>query len=440
MQVANETGTPLVPVSSGEPRVHAGSRPSVPGAVQVDVRGMDRILWIDRRNRLVLLEPGVTYAQLVPVLAAEGLRVAMPLVPRPGKSVIASLLEREPIVVPRWHWNPMEPLRSLEVVWGNGERLLTGAGTFRGETAEDWEQGRVPVTGGGPGQLDFFRLVSGAQGTMGIVTWASVKVEPVSAMQQLRLVAAERLEDLVDLAYALLRVRFGDETFILDARALAMLLARESQARAALAAELPPWCLVLGIGGGSILASEKVAARTADIEELAVAHGLAAVPAVPGCVGDDLLEVIQAPSSEPYWKTSPEQPTRDVFCLAPLADAPGHVSAVAGVAASAPGGPEVGVYLQPIHMGAGCHCEFILPAGDGTSKSLPDEVERMLFDRGAYFSRPYGPVTHRVFDADPATRDLVRAMKGIFDPHDVMNPGRLCFPTRTMQEATDGIG
>ena len=56
---------------------------------------MDRILRIDRRNRIALIEPGVTFDALVPALAGEGLRIAMPLAPKPGKSVIASLLERE---------------------------------------------------------------------------------------------------------------------------------------------------------------------------------------------------------------------------------------------------------------------------------------------------------------------------------------------------------
>ena len=118
---ANQTGTPLVPVSSGPPRFHGDTVPSVPGAVIVDLSGMKKIMRIDRRNRVAMIEPGVTYAELQPELARQGMRLSMPLLPRANKSVVASLLEREPRLVPRYQWTALEPLQPLEVVWGDGK-------------------------------------------------------------------------------------------------------------------------------------------------------------------------------------------------------------------------------------------------------------------------------------------------------------------------------
>ena len=112
---ANETQTPLVPVSSGGPHLRGGAYPTVPEAVVVDLRRMNRILKIDRRNRLALIEPGVTYSQLQPALQDEGLRMVAPLLPRKNKSVVTSLLEREPVMSPKYQWNLVEPLRSLEI-------------------------------------------------------------------------------------------------------------------------------------------------------------------------------------------------------------------------------------------------------------------------------------------------------------------------------------
>ncbi|MDH4068180.1 MAG: FAD-binding protein, partial [Dehalococcoidia bacterium] len=49
---ANRTRTPLVPVSSGEPHFRGDTVPSVPEAVIIDLRRMDKIVRIDRRNRI----------------------------------------------------------------------------------------------------------------------------------------------------------------------------------------------------------------------------------------------------------------------------------------------------------------------------------------------------------------------------------------------------
>jgi FAD/FMN-containing dehydrogenase len=69
---ANETRNPLVPISSSGPHFRGDTTPTTPEAVMVDLSRMNRILKIDRRNRLALIEPGVTFAELQPALQNEG--------------------------------------------------------------------------------------------------------------------------------------------------------------------------------------------------------------------------------------------------------------------------------------------------------------------------------------------------------------------------------
>ena len=57
---ANQTQTPLVPVSSGGPHFRGDTLPTAPESVIVDLSGMKRIPKIDRRNRLALIEPGTS--------------------------------------------------------------------------------------------------------------------------------------------------------------------------------------------------------------------------------------------------------------------------------------------------------------------------------------------------------------------------------------------
>ena len=46
----------------------------------------------------------------------------------------------------------------------------------------------------GPGQTDLMKIVQGAQGTMGIVTWASVKLEVKPSIHRMYFAADDRLE------------------------------------------------------------------------------------------------------------------------------------------------------------------------------------------------------------------------------------------------------
>lgn len=431
---ANETSTPLVPLSSGAPHLHGGTLPTTPESVLVDLSGMKRILKIDRRNRLALIEPGVTLSQLQPELQKEGLRLITPLLPRTNKSVIAGLLEREPVISPRYQWNLLEPLRSLEIVWGNGERFYSGSGTLRGEKEEDWQQGLVPVVGPGPGQLDFYKFVSAAQGSMGIVTWASVKCEVYPEYRKLFLVPAARLEDLIDFTYRLLRFRFGDELFIVNSACLAYILAQDAAGVAALKETLPPWIVVVGITGGQILPRERVKAQEDDIRDIAQQFGLKMAPAVPGCSGGELLALILEPSAEPYWRLRYKGGSQEIFFLTTLDRTPGYVATMYAVANEQQYPvPDIGVYLQPVHQGVGCHCEFILPfepqelANVRRTEALFLAASRRLFEQKAFFSRPYGIWADWVYNADARATDVTQTIKGIFDPNHVMNPGTLCF-------------
>jgi FAD/FMN-containing dehydrogenase len=431
---ANETGTPLVPMSSGGPHFRGATLPTAPEAVIVDLSGMNRILWIDRRNRLALIEPGVTFTQLQPALQKEGLRIVTPLLPRRDKSVIASLLEREPVISPRYQWNLAEPLRSLEIVWGNGDKFYSGSGTFRGEKAEDWQEGKVPVQGPGPGQLDYYRLVSAVQGGMGIVTWASVKCEVFPEFRKLFLVSADKLDDLLDFTYRLLKFRFGDELFIVNNTCLATLIADQPDEIASLRDTLPAWTVVVGITGGPILARERVEARENDIRDIAQEFGLELVPAIPGCQGGELLDILLQPTADPYWKLRYRGGAQEIFFLTTLDKTPGFVETT-GAAANDHQYPasDAGIYIQPVQQGVGCHCEFILPfdrddeAEVAKTRALFRDASHRLFDQKAYFSRPYGMWADMVYNADPQTTIVTRKIKTIFDPNGVMNPGKLCF-------------
>jgi FAD/FMN-containing dehydrogenase len=429
---AKDTATPLVPVSSGGPHFHGDTVPSVPGAVMLDLRRMDKILRVDRRNRMVVIEPGVTYPQLQAALAEQGMRVTPPLCPRANKSVVASLLERQPTVIPRYNFHLPEPLRSCGVVWGNGETMFTGeAGTGPESLEAQWQAGGVQADPKGPAQTDFFRLLTGAQGTMGVVTWAAVKCELLPAAHEYLFASADELDDLVDFTYRLDRVRLGDEVMIVNDAYLARLLAAGGADVDPDA--LPTWTLVLGLGGREHFAAERVEVQKKDAGALAGEFGLTLRPSIPGAATPDIAAAL-AGSCETPWKLAAEGACADVFFVSTLEEATTFVE-IAHIVADGHGyaAEDVGVYIQPQHQGVTHHVEFSLPydAADAATredmKDLSDDLAANLIAAGAYFSRPYGSWAQPVYNRDAAAREALRKVKAIFDPAGVMNPGKLCF-------------
>ena len=432
---ANQTGTPLVPVSSGSPRFHGDTVPSMPGAVIVDLSRMKKIIRIDRRNRMALIEPGVTYSQLQPELAKEGLRLSPTLLPRANKSVIASLLERQPTLVPKYNWSLPEPLRCLEVVWGNGETMWTGeAGAHPHSLEKQWEMGLGQVVPMGPQETDWHRLISAAQGSMGIVTWASVKCEILPKVHKLFFIPSKNLEDLIDCAYKLMRVRLGDEFLLLNNSSLACILGGEANNIKALMEELPPWVIIIGVAGRDILPEERVEVQEKDIRDIIQQFGLHLVSAIPGARSGQVLDALLQPSREPYWKLGYKGGCQDIFFLTTLDKTPEFVRAIYSSAEALKySSSDIGIYIQPQHQGVAHHCEFSLPFDPGNKmevtkvKELFAKASEELLKQGAYFSRPYGMWANMVYNRNAQNTILLKEIKEIFDPNHVLNPGKLCF-------------
>jgi len=435
VQWANETRTPLVPVSSGAPHFHGDTVPSVPEAVIVDLSGMNKIIKIDRRNRMVYVEPGVTYAELAPALAAEGLRISTPLKPRPNKSVMASLLERNPTQIPRLNFSLPEPLRALGVVWGTGDVAFTGdAGSGPLSLEAQWQKNLAQIDPKGPNATDLMRLMTGAQGTMGIAAWASVRCELLPSARSYHFLPAEKLESLVDFCHQLERDRLGDEVFVLNAAQAARLFAASPDEIGSLQEALPQWMVVVGISGAAFYPEERVAVQEKDLQIMAQKFSLSLLPSLPGVTHAQVSQALYGCSQENYWKLAPKGGNQELFFLTTLDKAPGFVATVQAIAAELKFPiNDLGVYIQPQHQGVSQHVEFNLPYNPKCEKEVAkvkaifEKASAALLADGAYFSRPYGSWAAPVYNRDATAKHVLQVVKNILDPNNVMNPGKLCF-------------
>jgi len=429
---ANETGTPLVPVSSGAPHSRGDTVPGVDGAIVVDLSRMKKIIRVDPVNKLAMVEPGVTYGELQMELEKEGLCAYMPLAPRSTKSVIGSILEREPVTMPSHHWDSADPLLCAEVVFGSGERFRTGEASGPDTVEEQWEIGRVQMNPFGHSHVDFQRLLSGAQGTIGIVTWATLKCCYLSSVSRALLVPSDRIEPLIDLIYKPLKFRLGGRLFIMNDLNLACLLGGTPHEIRELKNVLPPWVLFASFEGYGVLPEEKAAYEEADFREMAESCGLKPETAIPGTKAEELASLLCKPYPEPYWKSRLKGGFQDIFFLTTLDKTPDFTAAMSDLAQRQNYPVEnIGVYIQPIVQGTSCHCEFNFyydPSQESEAvKQLISAAGEEIAGMGGFFSRPYPTWKDTTYRNAEGTLAMQRKIKDIFDPNSILNPGKLCF-------------
>ncbi len=424
----------LVFFSSPPPRFNGGSVPVSEG-VMVDMSKMDKIVRVDRRNKVALIEPGVSYEQLQQAVEREGMKVLMPLLPRAGKSVIASCLEREPIQIPKYHWDMTDPLLCTELIFGTGDKFRTGSAAGPGTLEQQWAAGGAQKNPLGPAQTDFSRIVQGAQGSMAAVNWATVKLEVLPKVHKLFFITSDELSGLVDFTYQAMRPKLGDEFFILNSyRTANIVAAAEDMDTDALAAKLDRYILVFAVAGYDILPEKRAAYQENDLREIASGLGLKPVMDLAAVSAEEFGRIIGRSSGEPYYKYKPRGDFLDIFFLTTLDKAEGFIQVMDEVAGEYSfESDKLGLYIQPIQHGRTVHLEFTIHF-DGAVKLEKDNALKFfraasekLSEAGAFYSRPYGIWSHIAYERCPDTVSALRKVKGILDPENILNRGKLCF-------------
>jgi hypothetical protein len=395
---------------------------------------MKQIVRVDRRNRVALIEPGVTFTELVPRLEQEGMRLNIPLLPRSSKSVIGSMLEREPVIMPLYQWAAVDPLVCVEIVFGTNDTFRTGDAFGPGTLEEQWAAKQAQSNPQGPGQTDFAWVAQGAQGTMGIVTWATVKCELLPTVQKAFLVGSDKLERLSDFVYRMLWLRCLDECLVLNNTTLAAILAKNSKEYTSIKESLPQWVLFFCQAGYAYFPEERVAYQEKQMRGAAQQFGMDPVKSISGVSAYELSRMLAKPSEEPYWKLRGQGAFQEIPFTTTLDRVPKFVGIMYD-AADQQGYlcSDIGIYIQPMVMGSSCHCEFNLfyDPTDSTEaariQNLYVQAGEALMNAGAFFSRPYGELADMAYRRDGPTTVALKKAKLILDPNNIMNPGKLCF-------------
>lgn len=432
VKAANNNNIPLIPCSSG---IHFyGNTIPVTGAIMLELKRLNKILDVNEINRTVRIEPGVTWGLLQAELAKRNSMALAPLLPHARKSVVSSHLEREPMLIPKFEY--AESLITLECVSPEGEIFRSGSACVPGFPDSSMAEGVNP---GGPGNLTWSWLLQGAQGTLGVVTWAQIKIEPRPKVNKTFLIPFDRLEDAAKLVSNIQRRMIGEECLILNNLNLAAILSKVwPEDFKHFRQILPPWTVIL-VSGGWRRPEEKIeyeedGLREA-IKELALPD-LAATTADLLEAEKNLPDMLRTawPEDKPYWKFAYHGNCQDLFFVSTLNQVPPFIKTISQL--SAKRGyktEELGFYIQPLEYGRACHieCNFYHRPDDSMAISQIRDILTQsvapLIDMGAFFTRPNRLIADQVFARAEEYTAVLNQVKRSFDPNNIMSPGRLCF-------------
>ncbi len=407
VHLCNRATLPIVPRGRGTGTT--GAAVPVQGGLVVSLERMDRILAVDPANRVMVVQPGVTNQQVQTAAAEHGFFWP----PDPTSAAFCTIggnlayNSAGPRAVK--YGTPRENTLGLRAITGAGEEIWTGVYTTKG------------VVG-----YDLTRLLIGSEGTLAIITEATLKLTPLpEAVLTLQAV----YDSIRSAAVAVSRIMAQPVTpyalEFMDSAAIEMI-------RNYSKAELPT-------NAGAMLMIE------VDGPAGCIAHALEAVQRA--AEGPGLVEVRVARTREDaarLWETrkalspalrniAPKKINEDV--VVPVSNIPALIEGLEKLAR------EFAITIVNFgHAGNGnIHVNLLIDPSDAAQMSAAerclDRVFSLVLELQGTLSGEHGVgLEKRDFigrEIDPVTLDLMRRIKRQFDPRNILNPGKKLPPEPT---------
>ena len=404
VRIALEHHIPLTPRGAGSGNV-GGALPA-PGSVVVSFECMRRVLEFDPDNRLIVVEPGVITEEIDRIARSMGLFYP----PDPGSGAYCriggnlAMNAAGPRAVK--YGVTRDYVLGLRAVTGTGHEIRTGCRTTKG------------VTG-----YDLTRLLVGSEGTLVLITEATLKLLPApETVATLRLCFASNRDALDAVSRVMHQSVMPCALEFMDHRAIDAI--RPTGA----ADDLPPGtqALLMVEADGAL---EDVPRQIAGLEKALVGKGLLDMRS--GFTREDitLLWTARKSLSKAVKQIAPLKINEDVVVpVSQLADfvdfidqtALTHQLAVVSFGHAGNGNLHVNLMVHPDDRDEMARAHIALEA-----------IMQRVLALGGTLSGEHGIGTEKrrfvAQEIDPATLALMRNVKQQFDPHHLMNPGKL-FP------------
>ncbi|MCL7399542.1 MAG: FAD-binding oxidoreductase [Thaumarchaeota archaeon] len=401
VKFANENRIPVVPRGAGTNLVGAAVPPN--GGIVVDLTGMNRILEINTVDLRCTVEAGVVHAKLESELAKYGLFWP----PDPGSSDSCTMGG-----VIAMNAGGMRALKygttrdwvlGLKVVLPNGEVIKTGSKTFKGNAG-----------------YDLTRLFVGSEGTLGIITEATLKLRPIPEAES-RICAYFDSIEKAGVAVSKIYMA-GIVPAAMELMDKGVIIAVNKW----LGKKFPEMdaCLIVSVDGSK----EEVGALANKVERVLKESGAS--------------QVLRATTQEEFneiWLIRSEGATA-------LPNVTGKMNVTHDVCVPISKLPEVFKEIRKICEKYGIPVAILSHAGDGNvhaifsvnlkdpeetakAKKAHDEMCRYIIKIGGTISGEHGIGIDKaellVEEVGPVAMELMRSIKRLLDPNNIMNPGKM---------------
>ncbi len=405
---------------------------SMENTIIVDLHEMKDIIFIEKRNRVCVVEAGVTWEELIPRLKEQGMRPLAPLLPRPGKSALASALDREPHLIPKKQFDISDPLLCMEVVFGNGEMFRTGEAAGPRSLEENRKFGGALTNPIGPAQTDIFRIIQGAKGSYGVVSWISMQIDEIPEKRIVNFIEMDNIEPLTEFLYAVVRRRWIDEAFIINDNLFKTIFSTVSS-------PVKKYILVYAINGyADFFPDDKISYQFESSNEILKNLGIEAKDNIAGITQKDIEPILDGNTVDPHPKFNDKEIAIDVFYNTTLDKLQDHLSSSEVILKKHDFPLErTNIYLQPVIQARSVNVEFSLLADRPDSenqdfsiekvKEICKEIAQNVASKGGFFSRSYNLINDIAFSRNDAFTDGLKKLKRIFDPDNIFNKGQLIF-------------
>ena len=398
LRIAHDTGTPVVPRGAGT-GLAAGAAGGE-GEIVLSTLGMNRILEVSEADELARVEPGVINDALNEHLSPLGLWYSPDPASKAISTIGGNIATNAGGLLCAKYGVTRESVLGLTVVLADGRMLKTGHRSVKG------------VTG-----YDLAALLIGSEGTLGVIVEATLRLRPLPAHEPVTLGAFfpdVRAAAAASAAITAARLRPAAME-LLDAASVA---AVDAYLGVSIASAARAFLLVRFDDGSAAVD----AARAADIVRAA---GGDAELSADAEAGERLLGYRRAfhPALESAGRVLIEDVAVPRSNLAAMFDEIARIERDHGV-----------VIPTVAHAGDGnLHPNFVL---DPDMEGVPDSIWRAADDLFHAAIRLGGTLTgeHGVGvlksrwledELGPDSVQLQRAIKAVFDPRGILNPGRV---------------